>query len=670
MDNLEVTEQKPLDSNALSASLINDFLASVSRSPESIRYMVQSFQSDLFRSGLSVEMVRAALNTIPKDTNRVLEDTSGNIGIFWISEIRFRVPKDIGRALVEYYKVCHRLQIPLVYILAKESGRVSLYMGSIRKNRGEEEWIEFASRTTGLSGLLPGFIPGTKSTEFDNAFSLARLRGMDEEFRHRRIIIGIPGEPSKPMASDATGQDNQQSNKDAQTFGIERILDAIPEDFVIVGYSEPIATEEIQEDQVIFSEAHDIFHVCSKVTKQLSKAVQDGTNISIADGVSETKNDPSYGTTVFKTDKGVGGAIITMLRRWFKGGEYVRRQENINQPGTAHTHQRSQHQGKSHAETLQGGITIEQTTELARLAERHIDRQLKRLETGLACGMWRHTTQVGARSGIVATKIAEILCGHLNGVESTVSQTRFVSLPDESTHSVSMFDLGRWNLNCDPGNPLGPRFQGVSTALTSDELSRVASLPFHEVPGLLVEQLADYGRNYPLLPQSSTSVSLGVLVDHERDTRSNLHVDFSQLLRHTFVTGATGAGKSTTMRHVLRGLAEKNVPFLVIEPVKREYRELKKWIPDLNVITLGDKDGSTSLNPFDFYPELGLVPHIDNLKAAFNATMGNYSSMPFILEDMIYRAYETKNHLFKAAGCAMPGSLRLKFPSWAICSHW
>ena len=97
------------------------------------------------------------------------------------------------------------------------------------------------------------------------------------------------------------------------------------------------------------------------------------------------------------------------------------------------------------------------------------------------------------------------------------------------------------------------------------------------------------------------------------------------------------------MRHVLRGLAEKNVPFLVIEPVKREYRELKKWIPDLNVITLGAKDGSTSLNPFDFYPELGLIPHIDNLKAAFNATMGNYSSMPFILEDMIYRAYETKD---------------------------
>ena len=639
MNNLE----KPIVNNALSVSPISDFLASVSRSPESVRHMVQNFQADLFRSELNVEMVRSALNAISKDTNRVLEETGGNLGIFWITEIRFRTPKDIRQALVEYYKVCHRLQIPLVYILVKESGQTSLYMGSIRKNRGEEERVEFASRTTGLSELLPGFLPGTKSMEFDNAFSLARLRGMDEEFRHRRVILGTPGEPSKPMASDATSQGNQQSNKDERAFGVERILDAVPEDFVIVGYSEPIPTEEIQEDQAIFSEAHDLFHICSKVTKQLSKAVQDGINISISDGISDTTSDPSHGTTVSSADKGLGGAFIAMAKRWVSGGEYVRIQKTTNQPGTSHTHQRNETEGKSHAETIQGGITIEQTNELARLAERHIARQLKRLETGLACGMWRHTTQVAARSGIVATKIAEILCGHLNGVESIVSQPRFVSLPDESTHSVSMFDLGRWNLICDPGNPLGPRFRGVSTALTSYELSRVASLPFHEVPGLLVEQLADYGRNYPLLPQSPTSVSLGVLVDYEHDTGNGLHVDFSQLLRHTFVTGATGSGKSTTMRHVLRGLAEKKVPFLVIEPVKREYRELKKWIPDLNVITLGGKDGSTSLNPFDFYPELGLVPHIDNLKAAFNATMGNYSSMPFILEDMIYRAYETKN---------------------------
>jgi hypothetical protein len=79
--------------------------------------------------------------------------------------------------------------------------------------------------------------------------------------------------------------------------------------------------------------------------------------------------------------------------------------------------------------------------------------------------------------------------------------------------------------------------------------------------------------------------------------------------------------------------------------VKREYRELKNWIPDLQVITLGAKTeemsaSGVSLAPFAVEEKLGLIPHIDNLKAAFNASMGNYSSMPFILEDIIYKAYE------------------------------
>ena len=94
------------------------------------------------------------------------------------------------------------------------------------------------------------------------------------------------------------------------------------------------------------------------------------------------------------------------------------------------------------------------------------------------------------------------------------------------------------------------------------------------------------------------------------------------------------------MLNLYRPGANEHIPFLVIEPVKREYRELKKWIPELQVITLGSEDCDVALSPFSVEQELGLIPHIDNLKAAFNASMGNYSSMPFILEDIIYKAYE------------------------------
>ena len=38
-----------------------------------------------------------------------------------------------------------------------------------------------------------------------------------------------------------------------------------------------------------------------------------------------------------------------------------------------------------------------------------------------------------------------------------------------------------------------------------------------------------------------------------------------------FVTGATGAGKSQTVRHLLEQLTAAGLPWLAIEPVKSEY---------------------------------------------------------------------------------------------------
>ena len=48
-------------------------------------------------------------------------------------------------------------------------------------------------------------------------------------------------------------------------------------------------------------------------------------------------------------------------------------------------------------------------------------------------------------------------------------------------------------------------------------------------------------------------------------------VPLATLNRHALVTGATGAGKSQTVRHLLEQLAGAGLPWLVIEPVKSEY---------------------------------------------------------------------------------------------------
>ena len=405
----------------------------------------------------------------------------------------------------------------------------------------------------------------------------------------------------------------------------------------------------VNESQAVFSAAHDFFQILAKHTEQVSKSFAEGKNWSKQRGTTRQDSEEGTNTTLHYGDA-VGTSLKKMLKRWwgsegwFRGedSQTSRKEVSINKPGVVKGTNESQTDGGSITETNQRGVTIERTNELAKLTAELIEKQLKRFERGLASGMWRHSTQVLAKKSLTANRVADILCGYLGGDDVAVSQMRSIRLPDEHQNSLPVLDLGLRQIPC-VESALGSEYSGVSTLITTDELTKICALPLHDIPGIVVEKLTDFGRN--LSPNAETqSVKIGDVIDHECETKQEVRIGYEQLKRHMFVTGATGAGKSTTMRQLLLNLynpqGDEHIPFLVIEPVKREYREMQKWIKDLQVITLGAGDCPYGLSPFAIEPEIGLVPHIDNLKAAFNASMGNYSSMPFILEHIIYKAYE------------------------------
>ena len=103
------------------------------------------------------------------------------------------------------------------------------------------------------------------------------------------------------------------------------------------------------------------------------------------------------------------------------------------------------------------------------------------------------------------------------------------------------------------------------------------------------------------------------------------------------MTGITDSGKTNTIFSLLRN---SSVPFLIVEPTKREYRHLGDSVPSLRVYTLGIEDVSPlRLNPF-FFPEgIPLQQHLDSLRAIFNASFSMYASMPNILEQCLVRIY-------------------------------
>lgn len=107
-----------------------------------------------------------------------------------------------------------------------------------------------------------------------------------------------------------------------------------------------------------------------------------------------------------------------------------------------------------------------------------------------------------------------------------------------------------------------------------------------------------------------------------------------EINRHIFVCGMTGSGKTNTVHHLLSGIG--SLPFLVIEPVKSEYRSL----PDVKAYTMtAGSDQALCMNPFWFPKGSSLQYHVDCLKQIISAAFDLYAAMPNILEQCLVRVY-------------------------------
>lgn len=190
------------------------------------------------------------------------------------------------------------------------------------------------------------------------------------------------------------------------------------------------------------------------------------------------------------------------------------------------------------------------------------------------------------------------------------------------------------------GHPLGPALGGVSTPMNTEELSIVLNVPRQEVLGVSIREVAPFGVDYKVTAEAD-AVHLGHLV-HKRAVNNSMPfaLNHSTLQKHMFICGVTGSGKTNTCFTLLQNL---DLPFLVIEPAKSEYRQLLSAMPDLQVYTLGNEIiAPFRLNPFEFPQGGHLLGHIDNLKAVFNAAFPMYASMPYILEESIIEVYTDK----------------------------
>ena len=137
-----------------------------------------------------------------------------------------------------------------------------------------------------------------------------------------------------------------------------------------------------------------------------------------------------------------------------------------------------------------------------------------------------------------------------------------------------------------------------------------------------------------------------------KEENTDVKLDARSLTAHTFITGSTGSGKSTTIYKLLDELSntyigdtKNTVKFMVIEPAKGEYKNALAKNKHLNVSVYGTNPRITKLlriNPFKFPSDkIHIYEHLDKLTEIFNVCWPMYAAMPAVLKAAMENAYRS-----------------------------
>ena len=482
-----------------------------------------------------------------------------------------------------------------------------------------------------VKGVYPG-----KGIKFVKGSVKDRLQNKT----HGGVLSGIP---------------TQKIDEEKQTFDLSSVIRSMNgQEFFLSIISRPVSKHEVAQQLHELMKLKDRCHALANRTigfdenvgVNRSQAIEEavGKSISKEGNVSPSILGSLSGTaginlsgavTVWMGMPFVGGISYTgtiggTLSGTLTGGGSIAGGGSITKAESS-SHSETDTMGWS--ESVGQSLTYEQQNTLAMELENIADKLIVRLRNGLNTGLWESFITYTTTSPTASQILSGILAGELIKADPEALPMRNVA--DKLLPEVPLFiPKERDGKSLITGNKL-------VSFLSSDEAALLMAPPLSSVPGYDI-------RVKPALSLTDTrdgsGYPIGYISEHGRKVKgSEFKISEKDVRKHIFVSGLTGSGKTTTVKHILTCI---DTPFLVIESAKREYRRLlraEKYSKSLSVYTVGDSNISPIRhNPFMVLPRVSVITHIDNLKSIFYASFSLYGPMPYILEKCIYNIYQER----------------------------
>lgn len=504
------------------------------------------------------------------------------------------------------------------YGIVSNNGKSSIVLG-VKPNSDDET----------IKVIIEGLLPGIKIEKYTEQFVNAKIDSSKNAKDKDRYVGCISGIPTLKI-------DGEYQKKDLSA--LMRSLNG--QNYTIMVLCKPIDEQKIQEKINQAIKIQDECFAISKRTVSFQRGKSDGnTHTDVFNEINGENKSKGYGMSI---SGAVPAAALGFAIGSIPGGLIgliVGKQMNFSSSDTkGTTHSISQGYSDavtstiSSSESISGDLQNSFAIELMNMAK----SMTERLKIGRSIGMWESVVTYSSDSKMASDIIQGSLYSEIaSGIPEVLPPVVF-SYKDscnaknqsyDKTHNQQlMIPKGFFNGNCQ--SPL-------CSLVTSEELSGICTIPIDNTVGFEIKESKGYSLNYNI--QHNDNI-LGNVCEYDRPL-PNMPFGLSDydLNKHTFVCGITGSGKTNTVKKILE-MVDK--PFLVIEPAKKEYRNIKKKV---NVYTLGRPEiNCMKINPFYIFPGVSPQQHIDLLKDLFSASFAFYGPMPYILEKCLYNIYTKK----------------------------
>lgn len=315
---------------------------------------------------------------------------------------------------------------------------------------------------------------------------------------------------------------------------------------------------------------------------------------------------------------------------------------------TTHTSSTTDSQSVNRTSGSNRQLSIESVDKTIEQLLARIDHHLQRIDEAKTYGGWNSAAYFIGDSSASSESLASIFLGLVRGSKSSHEDFALTTWTSSNKSAVLewLTRLSHPELKPAFASRVPVPFVTPATLISGKEMAIQLSLPRRSTSTVSVVETQAFGRKVQRLDGQATrrpgarQLSLGNIRHLWENLPQTIELDMDHLSSHVFISGSTGAGKSNTLYEMLDQVSAADVPFLVIEPAKGEYKHVFGHRSDVTV--LGTHPAHSALlriNPFRFPAAIHVLEHVDRLVEIFNVCWPMYAAMPAVLKDAILQAY-------------------------------